>query len=263
MLLGVLSRSLPRTPHTVTMRPAAALLAASALAGVVAGPAAAQMSPAVPDSVAPVEITIDSTLLPQRTHESRFIGGGSLFYVQPVGDFARHVGGGLGYSLGAAWSADTMGVLGFRAEWQDVVYGYESVNDSSARNAIRTLDFGPTLTIPTGGVRPYVSASVGLAYTSTEGSVPCRRNCTYDEYGDPEDEGYSFLPRLTYSVGRAAGVLFRVAKATARSPAWWLDLRVSQRHNGETRYATNGTQDVVRGNTDYRVWHVGVSAGLR
>ena len=250
------------------MRPAARLvarLAAALIAGTVAAsPAPAQMVPAVPDSAPHVaDVAIDGKLPPERSRTSRFIGGGSLFYVEPRGDFARHVSGGLGFSLGAAWTADAAGVLGFRAEFQDVTYGYSRDGDSTARNVIRTLDVGPTLAVPAGSVRPYVSATVGAAYTATEGSVPCRRDCSYDEDGDREDDGYAFLPRMTYSLGRAAGVLFRMGKATAKSPAWWLDLGVTHRRNGETRYATRGTRDVVRGGTEYRVWHVGVSAGLR
>jgi len=248
------------------MRPAARLAAALLGSAVAARSASAQMVPAVPDTVVKVgEVAIDTMLRPHRTRgPSRFSGAGSLFYVQPRGDFARHVGGGIGYSLGAAWAADRDGALGVRAEWQDVTYGYESVNDSSARNVIRTLDVGPQLTIPAGAVRPYVSATVGVAYTGTHGSVPCRteRDCTYDEYGDPQDEGYSYLPRMTYSVARAAGVLVQLTKATAGRAAWWLDLRVTRRHNGRTRYATSGADNVQYSNTDYRVWHVGVSAGL-
>ena len=252
-----------RSPMRPAARLAAQILGAVASA-VVVRPALAQMVPATPDTAVRVgDVAIDTTLVaPRPRPASRVSGGGSLFYVQPRGDFARHVGGGLGYSLGAAWSADAAGTFGFRAEWQDVTYGYESVDDSTARNVIRTLDLGPQLTIPAGPVRPYVSASVGVAYTGTHGSVPCRSNCTYDEDGDRLDDTYSYLPRMTYSVARAAGVLVQLTKATAGRAAWWLDLRVSRRHNGRTRYATHGADNVVVGNTDYRVWHVGVSAGL-
>lgn len=251
-----------RRPHTRPMRRLAAVFLLSSAAVARAG--SAQMTPAVPDTGVRVDdIVIDTSLVSMRPRASRFTGGGSLFYVQPRGDFARYVGGGIGYSLGAGWSADEAGAVALRAEWQDVTYGYESVDDSSARNVIRTFDVGPQLTLPVGPVRPYVSGSVGVAYTGTHGSVPCYRDCTYDEDGDRQDESYAYLPRMTYSLARAAGVLVRVAKATARRPAWWLDLRVSERHNGRTRYAVDGADTVVRGSTDYRVWHVGVSAGIR
>ena len=243
------------------MRPAARLAAALVLGTVAARAASAQTVPAVPDTAANGgDVEHHPTPAERRGRISRFSGGGSLFYVQPRGDFARHVGGGFGYSLGGAWAADRDGTLGLRAEWQDVTYGYQSVNDSSARNVIRTLDVGPQLTLPAGAVRPYVSAAVGLTYTGTEGSVPCYSDCSYDEDGDRLDEGYTYLPRLTYSMARAAGVLVQLRKGTARRAGWWLDLRVTRRHNGPTRYATHGADDVVRGSTDYRVWHVGVSA---
>jgi hypothetical protein len=248
------------------MRPAARL--AFILLGTALGArsASAQMIPAVRDTVVGVAETVgDTTIVSQRpraSRRSRFSGGGSLFYVQPRRDFARHVSGGVGFGLGGAWTADRDGVLGFRAEYQDVTYGYESVNDSSARNVIRSLDVGPQLTIPAGPVRPYVSAAVGVAYTGTEGSVPCYRNCSYDEDGDRLDESYSYLPRMTWSVARAAGLLVQMTEAKAGRTAWWLDLRVTRRHNGRTRYATRGADEVVYGNTDYRVYHVGVSAGL-
>lgn len=222
----------------------------------------AQIVPAIADSAS--DSTNHAVRVESRhTAALRLLGGASLFYVQPRGSFAQHVGGGVGYALAGSWAADTAGIFAMRAEWQDVTYGYESANDSSARNVIRTLDIGPQLMLPSGAVRPYVSAGVGVAYTGTEGSVPCRRSCSYDEYGDVEPKGFAYLPRMTFSVARAGGVLLRMAKATAARPALWLDLRLSQRHNGETRYATGGTKAVVRGHTDYRVWHVGVSTGLR
>lgn len=251
------------------MRLPASLRAAAA--AVVLTPCAvpAQMVPAVRDTT-PADSVPEVPVPPAPPGGRsmlRALAGVSLFYVAPRGDFAEHVGGGVGYSLAGSLADDREGLLALRAEWQDLTYGVEFSNDSTSRNVIRSLDLGPQLMLPLGSVRPYASASVGLAYLGTEGSEPCRQRCD-DEDDDGgvsiEREGFVMLPRMTYSVGRVIGVMFRTAKATARRPALWMDVRFTMRHNGETRYGVGGTTSrTVRGATDYGTIHVGVSTGMR
>jgi hypothetical protein len=248
------------------MRLSATLGTAAAAIILPASAAAAQMVPAIPDSVRPdTGFTFDvSALRPPAPPMLRALAGASLFYVAPRGDFAQNVARGFGYSVAGSVAGDTAGILALRAEWQDVTYGVSSSNDTTTRNVIRSLDLGPQIMLPLGGVRPYASVSLGAAYTGTSGSAPCYRNCSYDEDGNREDDGFTLLPHLTYSVGRAVGVLFRTAKATATRPALWMDVRLSFRHNGETRYGLHGgASEVARGETDYRMLHVGLSTGMR
>lgn len=101
----------------------------------------------------------------------------------PVGEFRRFVDTGWGLGLSLVHDLTPDGVIGLRAEGSWARYGHVSrrvpfsrtvrtvLLDMDVENTISRLTVGPQLSVPLGGVRPFVHAGVGFSYLATTSSV--------------------------------------------------------------------------------------------
>ena len=114
----------------------------------------------------------------------RFHVGGGVIVAQPVGAFGEVIDVGFGLGGHALYNLDPAGVISLRGDGGFIVYGSETKRvclsqtvgcriqvDLTTTNNIIFFNLGPQLTVPSGPVRPYANAALGLGYFSTQSSV--------------------------------------------------------------------------------------------
>ena len=176
---------------------------------------------------------------------ARFSGGLAVNYGRPVGEFYNYVEQGWGLDGFFRWSADPAGILSLRLEGGFLTYGRETFRvplsgtiggrilvDLTTSNNILWMGFGPQLTLPVPGVRPYVNASAGFAYFYTESQV---------EGSDDNDEPFASTKNYddgTFAWGAGGGILIPFA---TRSGEVAIDLGARYHGNGQVRYLREGS----------------------
>ncbi|HET7583927.1 MAG TPA: hypothetical protein VFK13_03415 [Gemmatimonadaceae bacterium] len=120
---------------------------------------------------------------PKQKPASTFLEIGFLM-ATPEGEFADHIGNGYGGAGYLLHTFDRNRVIGLRLDFGLVTYGHERQRtcisatigcrievNVNTNNNIMMAAIGPQLMAPTGTFRPYVNASVGLAYLFTQSSL--------------------------------------------------------------------------------------------
>jgi hypothetical protein len=174
-------------------------------------------------------------------------GGGAL---------GRQVGDGMGGSFRSVRRLDGRGVVGLRIEGGALLQDRrsDSIPGSSGAevhtsNTLVFAGIGPQVQLPRGPVRPYAHAFAGLHYLFTRYGVrgPSQQGGTVALEEAYEDGAWAW--------GGGAGVYVPLRRGVM------LDAGVTWREGGEAGYLI---QDYgpVRGETDLRVAHLGVTIGL-
>jgi hypothetical protein len=175
----------------------------------------------------------------------RFSGGLAVNYGRPVGEFYDYVEQGWGLDGFFRWNMDPSGILSLRLEGGFLSYGRETFRvplsgtiggrilvDLTTSNNILWLGFGPQLTLPVPGIRPYVNAAAGFSYFYTESQV---------EGSDNDDQPFASTKNYddgTFAWGAGGGFLIPFA---TRSGEIAIDLGVRYHANGEVRYLREGS----------------------
>jgi hypothetical protein len=172
------------------------------------------------------------------------------------GTLDRHVGDGYGGSFRSVRRLDRRGVLGLRMEGGALLQDRRSDSVPGSPGAevhtSNTLVFagaGPQVQLPRGPVRPYAHAFAGLHYLFTR----------YGTRG-PDQQGETVALEESFEDGAwawggGAGVYVPVRRGVM------LDAGVTWREGGEATYLIQDNGP-VRGETDLRLVHLGVTIGL-
>jgi hypothetical protein len=113
-------------------------------------------------------------------------GAGGMFIVAlPVGDFRSHIDNGVGLGFDGHFNITRNGALRLRADAGFILYGHETREDIcfsntvgcrvrldlTTSNSIFFAGAGPEVMLPSGYIRPYLNAGVGLSYFSTDSNL--------------------------------------------------------------------------------------------
>lgn len=206
---------------------------------------------------------------------SPVLGGASVVYGRPTGDFASYVNQGFGVDGFARWKVDRRGIFSLGAEGGWMQYGRETMRvplsstvgrinvDVTTSNNIVFLGAGPQLTVPSGPVRPYVSGSVGFSYFFTESSVSGSNS---DDYSFAETKNFD---DFIFATTGGAGVYIPFGARREMG----LDIGVRYHNSGRGQYLREGSIHDRPGQTPLIVpiesrtqlysWRIGFVAGLR
>lgn len=214
----------------------------------------------------------DPELGPRR---SPILGGASVVYGRPTGDFASYVNQGFGLDGFARWKVDRQGIfsLGLEGGWMQ--YGRETITaplsgtigridvEVTTSNNIVFLGGGPQLTMPSGPVRPYVSGSVGFSYFFTESSVAG---------SDSDDNSFAETKNFDDFIFATTGGTGVYIPLGARREAG-LDIGLRYHNGGRGKYLREGSihdrpgqrPDITPIESETRLWswRIGFVAGLR
>jgi hypothetical protein len=189
------------------------------------------------------------TVLPA---QSRFGGALAAVASQPLGKFRQNARWGFGGDGALTLAADRRGVLSLRAEGSVVSYsagrrqfvatvgfGQQAVLEEEAKNHIATFSVGPQLTVPTGLVRPYAAATVGLTYFSTATTirVPGEETTSGQPITLDERTNFSHTGRTFGGVG---GVLVPLSALGLNLGGAMLDVGVRYQRNAHARFVRPG-----------------------
>ena len=200
--------------------------------------------------------------------------GVAVGYAVPQRAFRDNVRQGVGGDATLHWKVDRRGILSLGGELGFLGYGRETrrvplsptlggriLVDLTTSNNIFFLGAGPMLVAPSGPIRPYASASAGVAAFWTESSVR----------GDWSDETFAQTTNhqdATLAWTGGGGVLVPLG----RSGRGALDVGVRWHDNGRVRYLRrgdivdlpNGTVQlrVREGEAPFLLWRVGGRWGL-
>lgn len=168
--------------------------------------------------------------------------GGGFDYAQPMGDFRQNVTRGFGGSGHFMFGIDPESIIGLRVDAGFVNYGNDThyvpfsssvrriIVQEKTSNNIFVASVGPQITLPIGGVRPYINAGIGIAYFYTQTSL------------STDDESYQIAQTTNCSDNSllyTAGAGFNIPLAFAGDN---VGLDAGARYNSidKARYLTKG-----------------------
>lgn len=235
--------------------------------------------PALPIALAVAALSATApSIHAQQSTVSEFLayGGLGIMIAEPVGEFAEVIGTGWGLE-GHLRMLGVDGPLSARLEFGFVEYGRETRRvclsltvgcrievDLVTSNDILFGSVGPQLGVPSGPIRPYVTAGLGFAYFSTTSSI------SDVDAGSGSEFSTNNFSDFTWAWIGAAG--FTVQLTSGRTPVL-LDLAVRYHRNGEAEYLTE--DDIVdepdgsitvfpnRSEANLVTFQLGVSIGFR
>jgi opacity protein-like surface antigen len=175
-------------------------------------------------------------------------------FAQPVGEFKQNVNHGFGGGGYFVFGIDPDGIVGIRLDAGFLNYGNDThyvpfsssvrriIVEETTSNNIIIASLGPQITLPLGGVRPYVNAGIGLAYFYTQTAL------------NTDDESYQIAQTTNYSHSSLAytgGAGFHIPlSVVAQDMA--IDVGVRYNSVDNARYLTKG--DIVDDpNSDFGV----------
>ena len=209
-----------------------------------------------------------------RPGPARFTGGGTLVGVQPLGEFAEHVDVGGGLAGHGLLRLDRSGALALRLDGGFAVYGSERVRvrnpltgrvslEVETTNNIGMFGVGPQLMLPSGRVRPYANAGVGLAWFVTRSVLRGgdRNGTPFAETTNEQDANFAWM---------GGGGVYIPLSMRGRTVS--LDVGARYHANGTATYLTEGglvdnpdgsvTENPFRTRADFVAYHLGVSVGF-
>lgn len=171
---------------------------------------------------------------------------------RPQGDLARNIGLGYGANAAYVYRLDDAGIWSIRADIAGAVYGNESKRSAFSEtvggrvqvntrttNYIVPMFIGPQLAWPTGIIRPYLNAGVGMQTFVTESSVDGGFG-----YGSIASTTNQVDATLAWVAG--GGIHVPIARRSTRAQ---LDLGMQYVHGGRTRYLAPGSITDMPGGT--------------
>lgn len=191
---------------------------------------------------------------------------------QPLEEFADYIDAGYGFGGYVAHALDSRGILSIRANADILWYGRETSRhdlssgwggslDVTTSNNIFSMGIGPYLTLPSTGVRPFLTGTFGFSYFSTSTSVEWRYS------GETVDSWTDFSDAVTAWTG-GGGLLIPLGRG--QRPVL-LELSAIYHGNGEAEYLREGSisQDdngnavftPIRSRTNLVLYTIGVSFG--
>jgi hypothetical protein len=184
--------------------------------------------------------------------QSRFGGALAAVASQPLGAFRQNAKWGFGGDGAVTLAVDRRGVLSLRAEGSAVGYsagrdqflvsvgfGGQALLEEEARNHIYTLGIGPQLAAPSGTVRPYAAATIGLTHFSTATTirVPSEETTTGQPLTLDERTNFGHTGRM---IGGVGGVLVPLSALGLDLGAAMLDVGVRYQRNAHARFVRPG-----------------------
>ncbi|HET9982944.1 MAG TPA: hypothetical protein VFQ38_05140 [Longimicrobiales bacterium] len=208
---------------------------------------------------------------------ARHFAGAAVIVAQPVGAFADNVDVGFGLGGHLLVGAARGGALALRLDAGVVNYGRTTKEvcfsstvgcrvklDLTTMNNIAYGQIGPQVMVPTGRVRPYANAGIGVSYFGTESSVKGTSG------GQDDFARTTNFDDATFAWGAGGGLVIPVS--FGRVPVS-IDLGARYHGNGKVEYLReDGITDnpdgsisihPTRSNADLVTYQVGVSIGLR
>jgi hypothetical protein len=206
---------------------------------------------------------------------SPVMGGLSVSYGQPVGDFKDNVKQGFGIDGNVHYKVDRQGIFSLGLEGGFLTYGRETKRvplsstiggrilvDLTTSNNIVWAGIGPQLMAPSGPIRPYVNATAGFAYFFTESSVEGTRSDVEFAKTTNYDDG-------TFAWTSGGGFLIPVGGRRSNAAR---DIGATYHGNGNVKYLRKGgIVDREDGGVDFFVnqtkapllsWRVGFRVGI-
>lgn len=214
---------------------------------------------------------------PVRYGPARHFAGAGVLVAQPVGAFADNVDAGFGLGGHLLLGAVRNGALALRVDAGFINYGRTSrevcfsstvgcrvLLDLTTTNDIAYGQIGPQVTLPSGPVRPYASAGIGVSYFATQSAVKGTSG-NQDEFAHTTN-----FDDATFAWGAGGGIVIPVS--AGRVPVS-IDLGARYHGNGRVEYLR---EDGITDNPDGSItihpthsdanlvtYHLGVSIGLR
>ncbi len=202
--------------------------------------------------------------------------GGSVYYAQPVGDFADRIKQGWGGEFSGTLLIGDAGFFGLRFDAGGMAYGRRRTHDCLTPSCLVQVDIitsnnlaygaaGPQLMVPVGPIRPYIAGQVGWTFLWTDSRAEGSHNSN-----QPFASTRNFSDN-TFSYGAVGGVLIPF-NPNAQNPVS-LDLGVRYQRNGSVEYLRKG--DIVvnvggppifniqRSRADLVTYRLGISVGIR
>lgn len=231
--------------------------------------------------IAATALAQDSTASDRRRHRAwaellrRSSMSIALNQSRPQGELARNIGFGYGVSGAYLYRLDSDGIWSLRAEVAAVAYGNDVTRsafsetvggrvqvDTRTTNYIVPVLVGPQLAWPSGAIRPYVNAGIGVQTFVTESAV----EGVYDQLDLASSVN---LSDATFVWVAGGGVHVPITNRTTRAQ---LDVSAQYFHGGEARYLGHGSITDLpggvlrispfRSTTHYVMLRVGARFGL-
>ncbi len=189
-------------------------------------------------------------------HTNRGSFGVNVSFAEALGEFQNNAD----FMAGIGAFGVTGGVLGLRFEGSWIQYARDYYGyDVSTSSQIASIGAGPQLTLGSGALRAYGFATVGGSLFWSSADYGC--GCNHDGFLDGH---------LTTTTSGGGGVQIAVAQ---RSTPIFIDLGVRGVHHDRVQYIpangltqnSDGTFSAsrVESAVDMRVYHIGVSIGIR
>lgn len=199
----------------------------------------------------------------------RFTLGGDFIVTKPKGELAHYIDDGLGGNFSAMVRVEPQGLLHLRFDGGSVRYGSDVRRfnfafrsyELTTTNNIDWFALGPTVTVPGGPFRPYVTAAFSLTRFRTSSTIRDRN--TNEEF-DSVDNASDF------TTGWVLGGGFQIPFGSRSS--WALNAGARYHLGGEANFVRE--EDVrdapldadrfptSRSKADFVVWQLGVSYRL-
>jgi hypothetical protein len=221
---------------------------------------------------APPAAAAQGMLTVRPAQPSRVFAGVGGLVAAPQGEFDRYVGVGYGLDGGLLVKLAPGGVLALRVDGGFVQYGHERKRsclvdcriavDVNTSNDIFVFGIGPQLMLPDGRVRPYLTATAGVAYFLTHSSL------------SEANDGGGFANTNNFDdatfAWTAGGGLYVPVRRGFRPIS--IEAGVRYHANGEARYLREGSIvdnpdgsisfTPIRSQTNLLLFHLGVTFGL-
>ena len=204
-----------------------------------------------------------------------FSGGIGAIYGAPQGEFSDYVNNAWGLGGFFAWTPQSAPAFALRLDAGFMNYGRETLRvplsstiggrimvDVTTDNNIAYLGIGPQVMLPSGPIRPYANAAVGLSYFATTSSVR----------GDDSSQNFASDTNFDDAVFQwslGGGVMIPVSRG--RLPVS-IDLGTRYHGNGEVTYVTEGgisdnpdgsiTINAIESQARVLTVHLGVALGF-
>jgi hypothetical protein len=226
-------------------------------------------------------VALALALAPLAARAQRYTAGVAGVYAQPLGEFGQNVRRGFGLDGFGTLGLDSRGIFSLRAELGYLGYstktepfyesnGYDYVElESETKSGVLTLGIGPQLMAPSGPVRPYAAATIGLARFATETAInlPARSSSSGTNETLYKETLSSDWVRSLAATGGLAFQLSFFGKGILG------DLGVRYHRNGLARYVSpegvqyNGTETptvtATESEADFVVYRLGILIPIR
>ena len=204
---------------------------------------------------------------------SRYAFGADLVMSNPRGEFKQNAGVGFGVDGHALLSADQWGVAGMRIDLGIIRYGNDTHTyscgtfcryDATTSNDIINLQVGGQLVMPRNRFLPYVGASYGLLWFTTDTKIetadgttsPYRSTVQHDDATDSFVLSGGFYIPMSGALGGFTGIV-GVRYFTGGEAEYLASKSLQCNSAGQCTL-----QPPFHSHTDFLVYHLGLSSSM-